>query len=67
MVASQADKTFLPLALRLLITLRPPTVAIRALKPCVALFFFLLGWYVLFIHATSKLLYIEHMLINNTF
>jgi hypothetical protein len=48
-----AERTFLPLALRLARTLRPPTVLIRARKPCVDLFLILLGWYVRFIHATS--------------
>lgn len=38
-----ADNTFLPFARRRANTLRPPTVAIRALNPCVFWCFLLLG------------------------
>ena len=61
----QAERTFLPFALRLAKTLRPPAVAILALKPCVALFFLLDGWYVLFISCHLQL-FIEQSLHYNT-
>jgi len=44
-----ADNLLRPLALRELITSRPPLVCILARKPCVRCFLSLLGWYVRFI------------------
>ncbi len=44
----------LPLALRALITLRPPRVCIRARNPCVLARFILLGWNVRFMSKASN-------------
>ena len=49
LASSETDIFFLPLALRLLSILRPLTVAMRFLKPCLFFLFRLDGWNVLFI------------------
>jgi hypothetical protein len=47
--AHQAERRFLPLARRALITARPARVAMRARKPCLRARFRRLGWNVRFI------------------
>ena len=62
----QADKTLLPLARLLLMTLLPPRVLIRTKKPWSFFLFRLFGWKVRFIFSPHSRLFIHFLIINSS-